>query len=108
VQRQISRHGFLSVLFARIVPIAPFVIVNLVAGAIQVRVRDFVLGTLVGMSPGIVAIVLLENQLQRALEDPGIGNITLLLGLAVFFALLGWAFYRWYGSRPLRASTQRL
>jgi len=105
VQRQISRHGFLSVLFARIVPIAPFVIVNLVAGAIQVRVRDFVLGTLVGMSPGISAIVLLENQLQRALEDPGIGSITLLLGLAVFFALLGWAFYRWYGARPLRASS---
>jgi phospholipase D1/2 len=105
VQRQISRHGFLSVLFARIVPIAPFVIVNLVAGAIQVRVRDFVLGTLVGMSPGISAIVLLENQLQRALEDPGIGSITLLLGLAIFFALMGWAFYRWYGARPLRASS---
>jgi phospholipase D1/2 len=103
VQRQISRHGFLSVLFARVVPIAPFAIVNLVAGAMQVRVRDFLLGTLVGMTPGISAVVVLENQLQRAIEDPGIGNITLLLGLAIFFALLGWAFYRWYGTRPLRA-----
>jgi phospholipase D1/2 len=105
VQRQISRHGFLSVLFARIVPIAPFAIVNLVAGAMQVRVRDFLLGTLVGMSPGISAIVVLGNQLQRALQDPGIGNITLLMGLAIFFALLGAAFYRWYGTRPLRASS---
>jgi phospholipase D1/2 len=108
VQRQISRHGFLSVLFARIVPIAPFAIVNLVAGAMQVRVRDFLLGTLVGMSPGISAIVVLGNQLQRALQDPGIGNITLLMGLASFFALLGWAFYRWYGTRPLRASSKGL
>ena len=105
VQRQISRHGFISVLFTRIVPIAPFVIVNLVAGAMQVRVRDFLLGTLAGMSPGISAVVLLENQLQRALQDPGIGNITLLMGLAIFFALLGAAFYRWYGTRPLRASS---
>jgi phospholipase D1/2 len=105
VQRQISRHGFISLLFARIVPIAPFAIVNLVAGAIQIRVRDFLLGTLVGMSPGILAVVVLGNQLQRALQDPGIGNITLLMGLAIFFALLGVAFYRWYGTRPLRAST---
>src|SRR5262245_13174841 len=105
VQRQISRHGFLSVLFARIVPIAPFVIVNLVPVAIQVRVRDCVLGTLVCMRPGIAAIVLLEHQLQRAREDPGMGNITLLFGLAVLFAVLGWAFYRWYGAWPLRASS---
>ena len=105
VQRQISRHGFISLLFARIVPIAPFVIVNLVAGAMQVRVRDFLLATLVGMSPGILAVVVLGNQLQRALQDPGIGNIMLLTGLAIFFALLGWAFYRWYGTRPLRASS---
>ena len=108
VQRQISRHGFISVLFARIVPIAPFAIVNLVAGAMQVRVRDFLLGTLAGMSPGISAIVVLENQLQRALQDPGIGNITLLMVLAVFFAVLGAAFYRWYGTRPLRALNKGL
>ena len=62
---------------------------NLVAGAIQIRVRDFLLATLVGMSPGILAVVVLGNQLQRALQDPGIGNITLLMGLAIFFALLG-------------------
>jgi phospholipase D1/2 len=108
VQRQISRHGFISMLFARIVPIAPFVIVNLIAGAIQIRVRDFLLATLVGMSPGILAVVVLENQLERALQDPGIGNITLLIGLAIFFAFLGAAFYRWYGTRPLRASTKGL
>ncbi len=105
VQRQISRHGFLSMLFARIVPIAPFAIVNLVAGAISIRIRDFLFGTLLGMSPGILAIVLLENQLGRALEDPGLGNIALLVGLAVCFAVLGMTFYRWYWIRPVRRSS---
>ncbi len=104
VQRQMSRHGFISLLFVRIVPIAPFAIVNLVAGAIQIRVRDFLLGTLVGMSPGISAIVLLENQLARALEDPGMGNIILLIVLAILFAFLGVGFYRWYGGRAMPAS----
>ncbi|HEX9142683.1 MAG TPA: VTT domain-containing protein, partial [Candidatus Binatia bacterium] len=53
VQRQISRHGFLSMLFARIVPIAPFAVVNMVAGACQIRLRDFSLATALGMIPGI-------------------------------------------------------
>jgi phospholipase D1/2 len=104
VQRQISRHGFISMLFARIVPIAPFSIVNLVAGAIQIRLRDFLLGTAIGMSPGIFAIAVLENQLEHVLQNLAIGNIALLIGLAIFFALLGTAFYRWYSSRAVRAS----
>jgi uncharacterized membrane protein YdjX (TVP38/TMEM64 family) len=105
VQRQISRHGFISMLFARIVPIAPFAIVNLVAGAIQIRARDFLLGTAAGMSPGILAIVVLENQLERALQDPGLGNITFLIGLAIWFGVLAALFYSWYGNRSLPASS---
>ena len=104
VQRQISRHGFISMLFARMVPIAPFAIVNLVAGAIQIRARDFLLGTVAGMSPGILAIVVLENQLERALQDPGLGNITFLVGLAIWFGVLAAVFYSWYGNRSLPAS----
>lgn len=104
VQRQISRHGFVSMLFARIVPLAPFVIVNMVAGAIQIRFRDFLLGTAVGMSPGIFIIMVLEAQLEQALQDPAIGSIALLVGLAVFFAVLGGLFYRWYSRKPVRGS----
>jgi phosphatidylserine/phosphatidylglycerophosphate/cardiolipin synthase-like enzyme/uncharacterized membrane protein YdjX (TVP38/TMEM64 family) len=63
LQRQISRHGLFSVLVVRVFPIAPFTVVNLVAGASQVRLRDFVLGTLFGMGPGILALVILEHQL---------------------------------------------
>jgi uncharacterized membrane protein YdjX (TVP38/TMEM64 family) len=96
VQRQISRHGFISMLFARIVPLAPFAVVNLVAGAIQIRLRDFLLGTVIGMSPGIFTIVVLEDQLGQALRDPEVARIALLIGLAVFFAVVGIVFFRWY------------
>jgi len=99
VQRQISRHGFLSMFFARIVPLAPFTVVNMVAGACQVRLTDFLLATALGMSPGIFVIVVLQDQLGRTLSDPTIGTIALLLALAIFFALLGAGFYRWYAQR---------
>ena len=38
----------------RLVPVAPFTIVNLLAGAGHVRFRDFMIGTAVGMTPGII------------------------------------------------------
>ena len=85
-------------------PIAPFVVVNVVAGAVQIRLRDFLLGDGSGMSPGIFAIVVLGKQLQQAVQDPGMGNITLLIGLAMFFALVGIGFYRWYSGRRMTTS----
>jgi phosphatidylserine/phosphatidylglycerophosphate/cardiolipin synthase-like enzyme/uncharacterized membrane protein YdjX (TVP38/TMEM64 family) len=99
VQRQISRHGFFSMLFARVVPIAPFVIVNFVAGANGFRLRDFMLATVAGMTPGILTLVILEDQFERLLRDPTAGRFALLLGLAIFFAFLAWGFYRWVSRR---------
>jgi uncharacterized membrane protein YdjX (TVP38/TMEM64 family) len=100
VQRQILRHGFLSMLFARIVPLAPFAVVNMVAGACQIRWRDFSLATALGMAPGIFIIILLQDQLGRSLRDPAIGAVVLLIGLAIFFASLAAIFYRWYAREP--------
>jgi len=96
VQRQITRHGFLSMLFARVVPLAPFVIVNIVAGACRIRFRDFALATALGMIPGILAIVLLEDQVEEAVRDPALATVIFLGILAAFFILLAVAFYRWY------------
>ena len=99
VQRQISRHGFLSMLIARIVPLAPFGVANMIAGACQIRLRDFSLATALGMTPGIFIIAVLGHQLGRTLREPTIGTIALLIVLAIFFALLGTTFSRWYAQR---------
>jgi uncharacterized membrane protein YdjX (TVP38/TMEM64 family) len=89
-------------LLARIVPVAPFAVVNLVAGAIQIRLRDFLLGTVIGMSPGIFALVMLQDQIEQVLRDPATRSVALLAGLAIFYGLLGGFFYRWYSRRRAR------
>jgi uncharacterized membrane protein YdjX (TVP38/TMEM64 family) len=54
-----------------LIPIAPFTIVNLVAGASGVRLGDFLLGTLIGMAPGIVFICLSVDRARAAISgDP--------------------------------------
>jgi phospholipase D1/2 len=92
VSRRIARRGVLTVAAMRLVPIAPFTLVNLVAGASHVGLRDFLLGTLIGVAPGIVGIVVLEASVEELIRRPGLGGalvLALVVGVfAMIFALL--------------------
>jgi phospholipase D1/2 len=92
LSRRIARRGVLAVAAVRMVPVAPFTLVNLVAGASHVGLRDFLLGTLIGVAPGIVGIVVLEASVEELIRRPGLEGalaVILVLGaLAVIFALL--------------------
>jgi uncharacterized membrane protein YdjX (TVP38/TMEM64 family) len=57
VSNRLAREGLMAVALVRMLPVAPFSIVNVVAGASRIRARDFLLGTALGMAPGIVATV---------------------------------------------------
>jgi uncharacterized membrane protein YdjX (TVP38/TMEM64 family) len=90
VSRYLARRGLLTVTAARIVPVAPFSVVNLVAGASHVRGRDFVFGTLLGMTPGIIAIGLFEEGRVSALRHPDWSNVLLLAGVVAALSWGGW------------------
>ncbi|WP_193369906.1 VTT domain-containing protein [Pelagibius marinus] len=70
VSRALSNRGVISVAALRMLPIAPFTFINLAAGASHVKFTDFIVGTFLGMAPGILVITLLGNQLGRVLSDP--------------------------------------
>ncbi len=55
VDALLSRHGFLAVLGARLVPVLPFTAINYAAGLSAVRIRDYLLGTALGIIPGTIA-----------------------------------------------------
>jgi phosphatidylserine/phosphatidylglycerophosphate/cardiolipin synthase-like enzyme/uncharacterized membrane protein YdjX (TVP38/TMEM64 family) len=92
LSRRVARRGVLAVTAVRLVPVAPFSVVNLVAGASRLRLRDFLAGTLLGTAPGVLAIVLLEAQAERAIVQPEAGTVALLVAAVVLvlatFALL--------------------
>lgn len=56
ISLSLSRRGMLAVVVIRMLPIAPFAIVNMIAGASHLRVRDFIPGTMLGMLPGTFLI----------------------------------------------------
>lgn len=79
--QRLAERGWLAMAVVRLLPIAPFVVVNLVAGSARIRPRDFLLGTLVGMSPGIIILAVAADRFAAALRNPTPGTIALAAGL---------------------------
>jgi phospholipase D1/2 len=79
VRRKIARQGILAIATIRLVPLAPFTVVNLVAGASAIRPIDYIAGTILGMLPGIIVLSLLGHQIVRILTEPSALEIALLV-----------------------------
>ncbi len=69
LSRRLGRRGVLSVAAIRLVPIAPYGIVNMVAGASHVSLRDFLVGTAIGFGPGIVFLSVAADRVGMAALD---------------------------------------
>ena len=96
-----EQRGLIAVTAVRLVPIAPFPVVNVTMGALRVKLTHFVLGTFIGMLPGMLAATVLSDQLAMALEEPARVNGWLIA--AAILALVTLAFF---GQRVLRRSPQ--
>ena len=68
VEEVLGRHGIMTVAIARNMPVAPYSVVNLAAGATPLGFWDYFFGTLIGFLPAIVALALLGD---RIAESPG-------------------------------------
>src|SRR5690606_20024598 len=82
---QLSGSGVLAVAVARHVPVAPFPVVNVVAGALEVRFFAYFFGTLLGLLPGAIAIAIVGKGVWELLED---GFTPLTVTLAILAALV--------------------
>lgn len=97
ISRRLALNGVVTMTVLRLLPIAPFVLVNLVAGAMQLRFRDFFVGTALGMAPGIFAMTLLGVSAARVLHDGGAFSILLFVAVILVLAALGYGLQRWLG-----------
>lgn len=83
----LRRRGLLAITALRLVPLAPFAVEGLVAGAVGVKLWHFMLGTAIGMLPGTLTATVFGGQVQAALEDPASVNYW-LIGAAVAFMIV--------------------
>jgi uncharacterized membrane protein YdjX (TVP38/TMEM64 family) len=95
----LRQRGLLAVFAVRIVPVGPFFIVGVVAGAVGIKIWHYVLGTLLGMTPGTLTTTVFGDQFANALEDPARINYWLVGAVGLLFAVLIWYVRRWFAKQ---------
>ena len=81
---QVMRHrGVLAMTAVRLVPLAPFAVVNVVAGAIRIPLRDFLVGSALGILPGTLVATVFGDQMITGLKDPRSINLWLVAALVL-------------------------
>jgi uncharacterized membrane protein YdjX (TVP38/TMEM64 family) len=87
IEEFLTRHGAVSVMESRIVPLLPYGIVNFSAGLTQLRYRDLALGTVIGAAPKVFAYTALGGSLSDLRSPEAIVAIALLVTMGLVGAL---------------------
>ena len=95
--RRLAKQGVLAVAALRLVPLASFSVVSLVAGASRVDPGDFLLGTALGIGPVIAVAAIFVDRVRAAFTEPGPVSYAVLAALAVLVAATAWAIWRRFG-----------
>jgi uncharacterized membrane protein YdjX (TVP38/TMEM64 family) len=103
IEAGFRRNGLNYLLVLRLIPIFPFWLVNLVAGAVGLRLWVYVLGTFIGIIPVTFIFASLGNGLGTLVEEgrpPDIGvlyrpGVLLPILALAALALLPVAYRRW-------------
>jgi uncharacterized membrane protein YdjX (TVP38/TMEM64 family)/phosphatidylserine/phosphatidylglycerophosphate/cardiolipin synthase-like enzyme len=91
ISQRLGRRGLIAVTLVRLVPLAPFTVVNAVAGASHIGWRDFLVGTALGLLPGLVVTAAFVDRALAAARHPGPGTFALLAAVAaVAVAAVRW------------------
>lgn len=95
LSERLGGRGVWAVIVLRLLPLAPFAVANMVAGATHIRLRDMLVGTAIGMSPSLLAMAFFMDSILLALQHPGrYAWLWLGLLLAVLIALAGVQLWR--------------
>ncbi len=89
LSRRVARHGTVAMILIRLLPLAPFGVVNMACGASHIRLRDYLLGTLIGILPGVLLTTAFAHNLMLALYRPSQQTLGILL--IVVLLLVGFA-----------------
>lgn len=106
LRERIVGHGIVAVAIVRIVPVAPYSIVCFMAGAARIHRGDYLIGTALGMLPGVLVYALFVDRARAVILEPH--PLAWLLLLAAIVVLLGVALglHIWRIRRAARSAAQ--
>ena len=78
--RRLAGRGIRTMTVVNLLPLAPFTLTNMMAGAFHLRFRDYMLGSLLGIVPGLIGMTLLGSQLASLISAENRSELIFALG----------------------------
>jgi phospholipase D1/2 len=107
VRGALQSRGVLAVAMIRMVPVAPFSLVNVAAGTIGIPFRDYLFGTFLGLAPGTVLICVFGSELKDLLRDPSPTRVIAVIAIAAGWILLSFGIQRFVAHRNASSARRR-
>jgi uncharacterized membrane protein YdjX (TVP38/TMEM64 family) len=108
VDDALSDHGIVTIAAIRMIPLAPFSVVNLIAGALGVPLRDYMIGSALGLTPGMIILCLFGRQAREFWHHPSVSGVLIGLGFALLWLGVTFGLQRWakkrHAKRPRSAA----
>jgi phospholipase D1/2 len=64
----LRKHGLVAMTLLRLVPLAPFAVEGIVAGAVRLKLWHLLVGTAIGLTPGTLAATIFGDQIETAVS----------------------------------------
>jgi uncharacterized membrane protein YdjX (TVP38/TMEM64 family) len=100
----IGQNGFMASLIVRLVPSAPFIVVNMAAGVTPMSFAAFAAGTALGVIPKIALTAFAGNSVVQAFNGGGLQHIALLVAVAAIWLAMGLVARQWLKRRENQVS----
>lgn len=88
IDAKLQQSGIIGMAAVRMLPIAPYSLVNLVAGVSSIRFFDFMAGSFLGLLPGLLAKGIVGDSLARVFIDPTTESVIYLVTGIVFWLVM--------------------
>jgi phospholipase D1/2 len=95
----LREHGILAVFASNQLPVPPFAVQGIIAGAMRISAWQYFAGSVLGMLPGLLAATVFAGELRQALEDPSTISWWLIVAAAIAFVAFVWMIRRWFAKR---------
>jgi uncharacterized membrane protein YdjX (TVP38/TMEM64 family) len=77
----LMRRGLVTTAVVRAIPMSPFALVSVAAGASDIRFLDYLIGTAIGIMVPVVLLTVATEQTSRLLTEPGAMQFAVLAGV---------------------------
>jgi uncharacterized membrane protein YdjX (TVP38/TMEM64 family) len=83
VSQVLTKRGVLAMATIRLLPVAPYSVINVAAGSLAVGFREFFVGTALGIAPGVIALSVFGQQVRGLWERPSATKVAIAVAMVV-------------------------